>query len=189
MPKRISEKDKKTFYYAYKLGKNSNNVYYGSILQGKGQFTSYNGARRINYYGEELEYNATLILQEDIKFIDNFTKIWFGITPNNVNEEATHKVIRVGTVVDGLYPIYLQSNVSNVNNLWYEYDGTILEIDAYFNYDTMTAKIPKSMYCPIDFLTNVWYSQPTDNNSVEDKIQLVYKEETNDSVILTFKEV
>ena len=184
MPKRISQKDKSVFHYAYKLGKLKNNVYYGEIKQAEGQFTAFNGTKRIDYYGEEFEYNATLVVQENVKFIDKFTKLWYGFKPLTVQDETSYEITYITDVKDGLYTIYLKSNITNSNQLWYEYDNVILAIDAYFDFNTKTAIIPKSTYIEIDYSTNVWYSEPLTAEETEDKLKLLYKEETADSVII-----
>lgn len=189
MPKRIGQKDKSVFYYAYKLGKLKDKVYYGDIKQAEGQFTAFNGTKKIDYYGEEFEYNATLVLQENVKFIDKFTKIWYGLKPLTVTDTTSYEVTYITQVKDGLYTIYLKSQVTNSNQIWYEYDNVILAIDAYFDFNTKTAIIPKSTYLEIDYSTKVWYEEPLTSEETEAKLKLVYKEETNDSVILTFEEV
>lgn len=189
MPKRINVKESKPFYYAYKVGKDGNNICYGEIIKAEGHFTSYNGSLNVNYYGEEISYNATLVLQDKIKYIDNFTKIWYGITPLNNEESPTHTVVRKGEVYNGLYTIYLQSNISNKNNLWVEYKDKIIEIDIDFDYDELVGKVSKDTYCPIDYLVNVWITKPQDITSIENKIELTYKKETDEGVILYFKKV
>ena len=189
MPRRVSLKDTKKFYYAYKIGKDRQEVYYGEVIEGKGQFTDYNGTRQVNYYGETFEYNATLVLQANNFFIDKFTKIWLGIRPNDNKQDATYKITGISDIKDGLFILFLKSNVPNSDTLWIEYDGKILEIDTTFDYENKIAKIPKNVYCPIDYLTKVWYNKPNDINSVEDLIKLSYKEVDGDYLVLTFEEV
>ena len=189
MPKRISVKESKKFYYAYKLGNLKDKVYYSKINEAEGQFTTYNGGKKSNYYGEEFEYNATIILEEKIKHINTFTKFWIISIPISVEEEPTHKIIRIGDIKDGLYTVYLKSTVSNVNNLWYEYDGNVLEIDVFFDFDTLTAKIPKSNYCEINYMTKVWFTEPESVDSLQDRLKVDYIEETDDCWTITFTKV
>lgn len=189
MPRRTSKKDTVTFYYAYKLGKKDNEVFYSEIYKGLGQLTSNNGIINKNYYGEELQSDSTLVVQDNIKHIDNFTKIWLQQSPLNNNDSPSHKVVRITNVVNGLYTIYLKTNVLNYNTLWYEINGNILEIEVVFDYDNLTARIDKKMFLPIDITTNVWYIEPNDSSTTENKLQLLYKEELDDCIIFKFKEL
>lgn len=190
MPRRICLKDSKSFYYAYKIGKNKQKIYYGEVMKGNGQFTSYNATRKANYYGEEFEFDGTLILEHSkFPYIDEFTQVWINEEPNSNEDLPTHKVTGCGDVKDGLQTIYLKSNLSNSDTLYFEYEDTILEIDVKFDFDKKIATILENMYCPIDYLTKVWYNKPIDNNSTDSLLKLIYKETSCGFTRLTFEEV
>ena len=189
MPKRICLKDSKQFYFSYKIGKTKEKVYYGEIIKANGQFTSYNGVRKTDYYGEEIEFDGTLILQDKELYIDEFTKIWINEEPNSNEDLSTHKVTGIRDVKDGLQTIYLKSNLSNSDTLYFEHEGNILEIDVKFDFDKKIATISKNMFCPIDYLTKVWYNKPIDTNSTDSLIKLTYVETKNGFTKLTFEEV
>ncbi len=187
MPKRIRNKDCSIFYYSYQIGKKDNDIYYGEVLEAKGQFTSYDSTKFIDYYGETLDYNATLVLQEEVKYINNFSKIWVGKTPLDNKEVATHIIKGKTPVVDGLYKIYLKSNLENTHSLWIEYLGEILEITLDYDFDKKVATISNDIFCPINILTKVWEQKPDNINSIKDRINLLYSEIKGNFTIFHFK--
>ena len=186
MPKRIKNKDSKVFYYCCQIGKKNNEAFYSEIFEGKGQFTSYDSTRFVDYYGETLDYNATLVLQEEIKYVNNFSKIWVGKTPLDNQDVATHIVKGKTPVVDGLYKIYLKSNLENTHSLWIEYLGQILEITLDYDFDKKIATIPNDCFCPINILTKVWEQKPSDINDTNNQISLLYSEVSGNFMILHF---
>lgn len=187
MPKRIRNKDSSTFYYSYKIGKQNNKVFYGEVIEAKGVFTSYNSTKFIDYYGEALDYNATLTLQEEIKYIDNFSKIWIGNCPTDKKDKATHIVKGKTPIVDGLYKVYLKSNLENTHSLWIDYSGELLEITLDYDFEKKIAKIPNDVFCPINILTKVWETKPNDLYSKKGKINLLYSEINGNFTVLYFK--
>lgn len=189
MPKRINLKESKDFYYAYKIGKTNNIVEYSDIIKAQGQFVSYTGNKIANYYGEQFDYNATLIVEDSIKYIDEFTKIWYGSIPFSNLDEPTHNVVRKGLPQNGLRTIYLKSTVSNENSLWVEYNDKILEVTLFFDYENLVGKVLKDTFCPIDYLVNVWTSKPINNSILTNKIELTYKKEESDCILFYFKKV
>lgn len=187
MPKRIRKKDLNTFYYSFEIGKDGNEVVYSEIQEAQGEFTSFEGTRFADYYGEEFDYNATLIVQEQVKYISTISKIWLSSYPLNNKEEPTHIVRGKSKIKDGLYTIYLKNNISNTQSLWIEYSGRILELNLEYDFENKVAKMPLEQFCPINILTNVWERKPVDIYQKENKIQLLYSKIENGFTILHFK--
>lgn len=191
MPKRVSLKDSEVFYFKYKIGKTNNKVVYTELKKAEGQFTYFSSTRRANFYGTEFEYNVTLVLEynETTKYFDEFTKIWH-CKPFEIDDTfCSFKINGVSKPVDGLFTVYLKQEISNHNNLWYELDGEIYEIDCMFHIENLTANIPSNMYCKIDYFTKVWYEEPESVETTNCLLKLVYKEEFTNVVFFKFEEI
>ena len=175
MPKRISVKDTKQLYIAYKIGEINGVSYFNEVLPLRCQFSSFNGERVTNVCGTDFKYNAVAILEFNnvTKFIDEFTKFWYGAKPVDSNERSDYTVVRVGELHDGLFTIYLSSKTPNSDNIWYEIDGNIYTADVVFNREKLTVTVANNMYMPIWYTTKVWYRKPEDFNSKEYGIHLV----------------
>lgn len=175
MPKRLSLKDKKTIYYAYKIGEINGVSYYSDVYSLQCQFSSFIGNKSIFEYGVRLDYDAVAIIQynEDTKFIDKFTKFWFGNMPVDGNSSSDFSIVKISDVHNGLFVVNLLSRVNNAHNIWYEFEDNIYTADVMFDKDNMTVTTPKNMYLPIWYNTKVWYREPEDATTTESAIHLV----------------
>lgn len=175
MPKRISEKDKKTIYFAYKLGQINLVTYYTDIIEVKCQFSTFKGAKSVNYYGTELQYDAIAVFEsnESTQHIDEFTKFWFGTKPVASSAPCDYDVVRIGARSNGLFTVYLRSITQNNDNLWYEIDGAIYETQVKMDKTNLRVVVPSNMYLPIWYTTKVWYEEPTNTNTTDYGIHLV----------------
>lgn len=192
MPKRISQKDKKQIYCAYRLGENNGKTRYTEEVHTlECQFTKLNGVKQVNYYGTEMSFNATAIFEntEKNRYIDKFTKFWLSTKPENGNVSAEYKVVGLSDEVDGVIIVWLNSVVQNHTDLWYlSEDNLIYQINVMYDFDTNKAIIPKNMYCPIEPHTKVWDVDPEDNpNATEGLMYLTFKELRNNGVLLQFE--
>lgn len=190
MPKRISVKDTKILYIAYKIGEIKGKSYYNEPLPLRCQFVSFRGDKEANAYGTSFKYNAMAIVEENetSKYIDEFTKFWFGSNPVDSSIESDYSVVRVGEPHDGLFNIYLLSKTPNTNNIWYEKDGNIYVADVQFDKSKLTVITPKNMYFPLWYTTKVWYREPENSSTTEYGMRLVDITETENFKKYVFEE-
>lgn len=175
MPKRLSLKDKKTIYYAHKIGEINGVSYFGEVYSMQCQFSRFTGDKSVFEYGVRFDYDATAIIEynDETKFIDKFTKFWFGNKPDDSNSTSDFSIVRISDVHNGLFVVNLLSRVKNSNEIWYEIDDNIYTADVLFDKETMKITTPNNMYMPIWYDTKVWYREPITSETTEGAIHLV----------------
>lgn len=191
MPKRISNKDKKTIYCAYKVGEyNGKTRYTNEIYSFKCQFTKFNGIAQTNIQGRDIAYVATAIFEnsENTRFINEFCQFWQASKPENGNMPSEYTVSGMTEVVDGLFTVFLQKSVENNNDLWVlADDNKIYQIQGLYDYETKTLIVPKNTYSPISFHCTVWDFEPDEDNLEDGAMDLIFKEEDNNGIKYVFE--
>lgn len=175
MPKRLSVKDTTTIYYALKIGEIDGISHYTNVLPLACQFTTHTGVRATYNYGVMLNYNATAVVEynEQTRYINEFTKFWYGTAPNDSSEVNDYTVVRVGEPQNGLFIIYLASVTQNADNIWYAVDDKIFLADVKFDRDELTVIIPRNQYLPIWYDTKVWYREPKSLDTTDYGLRLL----------------
>lgn len=190
MPKRLSNKDKKNIYCAYKIGEHNNKTKYtNEVYTFQCQFTKFNGIAETNIYGRDISYVAKAIFENtaETRFINEFSQFWQSIKPENGNMAGEYKVTGMTGVVDGLFTVYLNKIVQNNIDLWVlGDDGLIYQIQGLYDDENKILIVPKNTYCPITFHSKIWEIEPEDANSTEGAMLLTYKEEVNNAVKYQF---
>lgn len=192
MPKRIPIKEKRPFFFAYRLGTDENGeTRYGGLHYSKGQFVDSINNLSSNAYGDKLDYDAYLLFEKDdeTKYIDEFTKIWVYALPTSSMTLPDFKILKCGRPTDGIITLYVKSLAQNHDAIWYEYDGEIFETNVDFNKAQLEVVIPNNMYLPIDETTKVWYVQPSDNAATNGLLQLLSRESREQYTVLKFREL
>lgn len=194
MPKRIKVRDKKPIYYAYRLGETNGITKYGAVLTADVQFVSVNSSLSSNPYGEQLPYTDIALFEFNDKtmFIDNFTKIWFGVKPTNSDTPANFEIHHLGQIDKGLFTVYLNSVTQNHRSLWYLFKDVIYETELLLESTgdgKWLGKTPLNMYLPIDSTTKIWLTQPENEDTTFDRVKLKNRKCMPDGVYLSFEEV
>lgn len=191
MPKRISHKDKKTIYCAYKIGERDGKTYFtNEIFTFKCQFVKFNGIAQTNIQGRDVSYVATAIFEntENTRFINEFCQFWQSSKPENGNMTGEYAVSGMTEVVDGLFTVFLRKIVQNNSDLWVlADDNKIYQIQGLYDYENKTLIVPKNTYTPIAFHSTVWDSEPDPDDLEIGAMDLVFKEEDNNGIKYVFE--
>ncbi len=190
MPKRLSLKDKKRIYYAYKIGEINGVSYFSDVYPLDCQFSSFRGNKSVYEYGVKLDYDATAIIEynDETKYIDKFTKFWFGSKPIDGNSTSDFTIVKVSDVHNGLFVVNLSSKTQNSHNIWYEVDGNIYTADVMFSKEQLKVVTPKNMFMPIWYTSKVWYREPKNADDTNNAIHLVDINETENYTEYIFEE-
>lgn len=191
MPKRLSNKDKKNIYCAYKIGEHKNKTRYtNEVFTFQCQFTKFNGRAQTNLYGKDVSYVATAVFENtiDTQFINEFSQFWQSIKPDNGNMAGEYKVAGISEPTDGLFTVYLNNVVQNNVDLWVLHDdGKIYQIQGLYDEENKILIMPKNAYCPITYHSKIWEIEPEDAESTDGAMMLTFKEEVNNAIKYQFE--
>lgn len=191
MPKRLSNKDKKHIYCAYKVGEYNNKTRYtNEIYTFECQFTRFNGVAQTNIQGRDISYVATAIFEntENTRYINEFCQFWQSTKPDNGNMVGEYIVSGMTEVVDGLFTVYLNKKVQNNTDFWVlADDNKIYQIQGLYDEETKTLIVPRNTFTPISFHCTAWDVEPDPDNLESNAMDLIFKEETNNGIKFVFQ--
>lgn len=184
----LAKKDLKKLYIAYKIGSVDDNIEYCEPIQVNAVITDVSGSANYKDYGKSLDYDLVLHFEIDSKtqFIDEFTKLWIGITPLSKNDNSNYEIVRCKRLNNIIY-VYANAIAGSNTTIYYLYNNIIYGNEIIFNKETLKGSVPLNKFLPIDNNSIIWYRKPIDENDTSYRIKLVNKIQKDNCYLLSFE--
>lgn len=176
-------------YVAFSLGEGSDDLSYSKPQVIYAQVSDVKSLVLREDVGNIPNYDRVVVIPygEKTQYINDQSRLWIEIEPNESANNMDYKIERVGDVIDGNFSLYLTSLTPNYKPLYYAHNGSILR--AKVSLDKLVALVPFNQYLPIDKATKVWLTSPSDINSTRNLVRLTKKEKLKNSYRLFFERV
>lgn len=190
MPKSISKKDSRTVYCAFKVCENDKRMsVFSEVKPMICQLIPMNGTRQIEYYGQTIQYTAVAMfnVNEDSKYIDVHTKLWFKSKPTDSTlESGEYEVTGKTSATDGIITVYLTEGKRNHNTLYVDYQGNICTVDIAYDKKEKKGIIAKDCYFPFTAKNRFWERKPTSIADTANALYIYATAENESGIVLYF---
>lgn len=175
MPRQQSLKDKKTIYFAYRLGKSGRKYLYSEV-HSISAFVSDNGGKSpYSRMGTDENFFINIIIpyNAETQYIDRYTKIWVNEVPLSSNDDADFSITTDVVERNGEILLSCESTAVDHIDLYYEYEGNVVSFMAIDDLDNGLFYTAKNVYLPIDTSTQMWYEEPSNVYDTNNTMRLV----------------
>lgn len=190
MPKSISKKDSRTVYCAFKVCETDKRMsVFSEVRPMICQLIPMNGTRQIEYYGQTIQYTAVAMfnVNEDSKYIDVHTKLWFKSKPTNTTlESGEYEVTGKTSATDGIITVYLTEGKRNNKSLYVDYQNSICTINIEYDSTTKKGIIPRDMLFPFTAKNVFWERKPTSITDMTNALYIYATAENESGIVLYF---
>ena len=137
------------------------------------------------------DYDRLLLVPygEKTQFINEQSLLWVSVEPNANKSNSDYKIERVGDVVNGNFILYCNSLTPKTKPIYYENKGTIYQVKVDFDSNNLVAIVPMNKYLPINSLTKVWYTKPSNAESTKTLLKMTSKDKLGKSYKFKFVKV
>lgn len=184
MPRRISRKDSKEIFYAYRLGFSDGKEVFGAINSCLAYVGDNSGNSKDSEFGSDNDYRVEIIIgfNNQTKFFDKYTRIWVNECPRTSDDAPDYVIVAEPEKRDGQILITCESSAINHIDLYYLFDGKIITFEAIDDLENGKFYVLPNVYLPIDIDTKMWYLEPVDENDENGTLKIIEVNSTNKCV-------
>ncbi len=137
------------------------------------------------------EYDRLVLVPygEESQFIDEETRLWIDVEPNELFNNVDYKIDRVGDVIQDVFILYCNAVTQTTKPIYYLNEKTSTVYQMKLSYNNLVAIVPLNKWIPFNEDSKIWLTKPSSIDSNTNQIRLISKEKLEKSYKLTFAKV